>query len=141
MNHLLKIAILVIGITSCKKADTLPTTPTEISGIIADDKGRPIHNVEFELWGTKKAGPINSAPAFSSRSTSDSSGRYELSVIVPNETEIINFAITEKYNFDNYVEINGAYQPFKTISQSTDLKNIYFAIGKKNILNFKRTKQ
>lgn len=71
--------------------DTLPSTPTIVKGKIVDENGDPLEGAGLRLTGVNLKG-FSGYDTFSITTESDRNGMYELSHIVPKNTEQISIA-------------------------------------------------
>lgn len=73
----------IVGI-SCERK--LPNVNTIVNGKVIDEKGKPVAGIVLALDGMKKKG-LSPIPTFDVYSTTDSTGRFEISHLVTDETE------------------------------------------------------
>ncbi len=103
------IAVLV----SCK--DSLPSTPTIVTGRIIDENGDPLEGAGLRLSGSNLKG-FSGYDTFSITAESDRNGMYQLSQVAPEDTKQISIASrsTSQIKIDNqhyrvYVFTDGQY--------------------------------
>lgn len=142
LSYLLFSVLVVAGLSSCNKERILPATATEFSGVVTDEDGRALPNVEISFGGTKKHSFLSYLPTFTLITLTDSLGQYHVSARIPNETSLVYLGLNSnrlEYPYMYHVEINGVYEPYFW-GGGISVENQYFKIGQSKVLNFKRVR-
>jgi hypothetical protein len=107
-------------ISSCRKTEPLPTTPTVITGKVIDENNMPVEGWELMFYGSKLNG-ISATSTFQEQKMTDVNGLFSFSVVVPQDTGKVGFAplafrFDDKLNRKNtdyliFVEVGGKFEP------------------------------
>ncbi len=129
---------LVLG--ACKKDPNWPSTPTIIKGKVIDENNMPVESWDFLFIGIEKKG-IYGVDTFSEQKLTDVNGLYSFSVVIPQNTDKIDFyplgfrfddkLNRKNSNVDIFFERDGKY-----IRYNSPAPNPSPIPGEINIINF-----
>ncbi|MDZ7900082.1 MAG: hypothetical protein U5N85_18925 [Arcicella sp.] len=128
--------------SSCGK-DELPKTATTITGKVVDENNKPVEGWGLFFTGIERKG-ISGVETFAEQKFTDSNGVFSFSVVVPPNTDSVNFLplgfrFDDKLNRKNpdyllFIEVGGKFEP-RIKDEAAPI------IGKSNIYNYQIKKR
>ncbi len=113
-------ALPILAVAACEKG--FPSTPTVVTGKVIDENGLPVEDFVFSFSGTHKKNILNAVTTFSERNKTDKDGIYKFSVVIPQDTDFVEFVVEGYENdfsrtsmVDLYIEKNSIYEIYRPI--------------------------
>ncbi|MCU0470141.1 MAG: Ig-like domain-containing protein [Arcicella sp.] len=128
---------------ACSDTTPKPKTPTIVTGKVIDENNMPVEGWEVMFYGLEKIG-ISGIDTFAEQKFTDSNGVFSFSVIVPSNTDSVDFGPLGFRSNDKLNRKNSDYLLFIEVAGKFELSikdELPPTIGQTNTYNYQIKKK